>query len=146
MLEISWFYTCAPKIMTTWCTVPEIWCTMDGWTDGRLDRQTDWWIEGQTDQQKKWHIEVGAQPKKKLKRIYLFRCIFFAFALKSTVFCNWLFAWSFFRRTLCSLCDTTFEERTNVSLKVKKSKSKSHSYSENDTVCRDIDSYLFLVF
>ena len=28
--EISSFYKCVPKIMTRWCTVPEIWCMMDG--------------------------------------------------------------------------------------------------------------------
>ena len=49
-LEISLFYTCVPKIMIRWCTVPEIWCTTDG----------------QMDEQKKWHIEVGAPPRKKL--------------------------------------------------------------------------------
>ena len=31
-LEISSFYTCVPKILITWCTVPEIWCTTDGQT------------------------------------------------------------------------------------------------------------------
>ena len=46
-LEITSLYTCIPKIVITWCTVPEIWCTTDRWTDG----------------QKKWHIEVGAPPK-----------------------------------------------------------------------------------
>ena len=39
-LKIS-FYTCVPKIMIRWCTVPD----------------------GPTDRRKKWHIEVGAQPK-----------------------------------------------------------------------------------
>ena len=43
--EISSFYTCVPKIMITWCMVPEIWCAMD--------KQT-----------KNWHIEVGAPPNK----------------------------------------------------------------------------------
>ena len=52
-LEISSFDTCVPKIIIRWCTVPEIWCVMDGQT------------EGQTDKQKKWHIEVGAPPKNK---------------------------------------------------------------------------------
>ena len=47
-LEISRFYTCVPKIIIRWCTVPEIWCAREGGTDGR----------------KKWHIEVGAPPKK----------------------------------------------------------------------------------
>ena len=41
LLEISSFYTCVPKIMIRWCTVPEIWWTMDGqrdrWTDGKSD-------------------------------------------------------------------------------------------------------------
>ena len=36
-LDISYFYTWAPKIMIRWCTVPEIWCTMDGRTDGKSD-------------------------------------------------------------------------------------------------------------
>ena len=44
-LEISSLYTCAPKIMITWCMVPEIWCTTDGQTDkrtyGRMDRKSD---------------------------------------------------------------------------------------------------------
>ena len=31
-LEIS-FYTCVPKTMIRWCTVPEIWCTTDRWTE-----------------------------------------------------------------------------------------------------------------
>ena len=55
-LEISSFYTCVPKIMSRWSTVPEIWCVTDGRTDG--------W----TDTQKKWHIEVGA-PHKNLNSI-----------------------------------------------------------------------------
>ena len=29
VLEISWFYICAPKIMIRWCMVPEIWCVTD---------------------------------------------------------------------------------------------------------------------
>ena len=37
-LEIS-FYTCVPKIVIRWCTLPEIWCA--------TDRRTDGW--------KKWH-------------------------------------------------------------------------------------------
>ena len=44
-LEISSFYTCAPKIMITWCTIPKRWCA----TDGR----------------KKWQIEFGAPRNKK---------------------------------------------------------------------------------
>ena len=36
-LEISSFYTCLPKIMIKWCTVPKEWCAMDG----RTDRQTE---------------------------------------------------------------------------------------------------------
>ena len=39
--EISSFYICVPKIIIRWCTVPEIWCTTDGQTDG----QTDEWME-----------------------------------------------------------------------------------------------------
>ena len=48
-LEISWFYKCVPKFMITWYTVPEIWWTKDGQTNG--------W--------KKWHTEVGRPPKNK---------------------------------------------------------------------------------
>ena len=44
-------FTRVPKIMITWCMVPEIWCTMDQWQD----RQTDRW--------KKWHMDEGAPPK-----------------------------------------------------------------------------------
>ena len=47
-LEMSPFYMCVPKFMIRWCTVPEIRCAMDRWTNRR----------------KKWHIEVGAPPKK----------------------------------------------------------------------------------
>ena len=36
-LEISSFYTCIPKIMITWCTVPEIRCA----TDRRTDRKSN---------------------------------------------------------------------------------------------------------
>ena len=41
-LEISLFYTCVPKIMITWCTIPEIIMRpmdiqMDRWTDGKND-------------------------------------------------------------------------------------------------------------
>ena len=50
-MEISSFYICIPKIMIR-CTVTEIWCMTDGWTDG--------W--------KKWHIEVGAAPKNIAKK------------------------------------------------------------------------------
>ena len=32
-LEISSFYTCVPKIMIRWCTVPEVWCAKDGGTE-----------------------------------------------------------------------------------------------------------------
>ena len=52
-LEISSLYTCVPKIMIRWCTVPEIWCATVGLTDWRT-----------MDRQKKWHIEVGAPTKK----------------------------------------------------------------------------------
>ena len=38
--EISSLYTCIPKIMIRWCTIPEIWCVMDRWTDGQTERQT----------------------------------------------------------------------------------------------------------
>ena len=38
-LEISSFYTCTPKIMISWCTVPEILCVTDRW----MDRKSDIW-------------------------------------------------------------------------------------------------------
>ena len=50
-LEIPSFYICAPKIMTRWCTVPEIWCATDGW----IDR----WTYGKS------HRVVGDPPNKK---------------------------------------------------------------------------------
>ena len=50
--EIFILHMCT-KIMTRCCTVPEIWCAMDGRTDIRRDGRTDG----------KWHIEVGAPPK-----------------------------------------------------------------------------------
>ena len=37
-LEILSFYTCVPEIMIRWYTVPEKWCTTDGW----MDRQKKW--------------------------------------------------------------------------------------------------------
>ena len=45
-VPVSCFYTCVPKIMISWCTVPEIWCT----TDGGMDRWTDWPMDRWTDQ------------------------------------------------------------------------------------------------
>ena len=39
-LEISSFCTCIPKIMITWCTVPEIWCATDRQTDRRTEKVT----------------------------------------------------------------------------------------------------------
>ena len=32
-------YTCVPKIMITWCTVPEIWWGMDRQTDRQKDKK-----------------------------------------------------------------------------------------------------------
>ena len=41
-LEISSFDTCVPKIMITWCTVPEIWFgRIAGQTDGQTDGKSD---------------------------------------------------------------------------------------------------------
>ena len=40
-LEISSFYTCVPKIIITWCIVPEILCKTGRWADGRMDRKSD---------------------------------------------------------------------------------------------------------
>ena len=40
-LDISSFYTCVPKIMIRWFTVPEIWCTTDAQTDRQTDRKSD---------------------------------------------------------------------------------------------------------
>ena len=41
LLEISSFYTCVPKIMIRWGTVPEIWWKMDGWTNSWTDGKRD---------------------------------------------------------------------------------------------------------
>ena len=38
--EISSFYTCVPKVMIRWCTVPQTWCATDGRTDGRTEKVT----------------------------------------------------------------------------------------------------------
>ena len=62
-LKILPFYTCVPKIMIKWCTIPEIWFATNGWTDRWRDVLTD----GQTDGWKKWHIEVGVPPKSQAK-------------------------------------------------------------------------------
>ena len=56
-MEISSFYTCAPKIMIRWYTILEIWCATDGWTDGQIDGCT------------KWHIEVSAPPNKSKNKV-----------------------------------------------------------------------------
>ena len=61
-LEISSFYRYVPKIMITWCTVPEIWCMTDGRTDGQTNRQ----MEGG----EKWQIEVGGPPKKSYTKYF----------------------------------------------------------------------------
>ena len=39
--DIIIFHMCT-KIMIRWCTVPEIWCTTDRWTDGRMEKVTYW--------------------------------------------------------------------------------------------------------
>ena len=36
----SSFYICVPKIMITWCTVPEIWCAMGRWSDRQTEKVT----------------------------------------------------------------------------------------------------------
>ena len=40
-LEISSFYTHVPKIMIRWCMIHEIWCTINGRTDGQIDGTSD---------------------------------------------------------------------------------------------------------
>ena len=40
-LEISSSYASVQKIMIRWCTVPEIWCAIDGWADGRRNGKSD---------------------------------------------------------------------------------------------------------
>ena len=60
-VEISSCYISVPKVMTGWCTVPEVYCATDGWMDG--------W--------KKWHIEVGAPPNKRREKdtvIFNYHC------------------------------------------------------------------------
>ena len=44
-LEILSFYTCVPKIMIRWYTVPEIWCATDGQPDSRMDGRKTLQIE-----------------------------------------------------------------------------------------------------
>ena len=39
--EMSWFYTCLPKIVIRWCTVLEIQCATEGWMDGQADGKSD---------------------------------------------------------------------------------------------------------
>ena len=39
-LEISSFYTCLPKTMITWCTVPDIWCPTEWWMDRWTEKAT----------------------------------------------------------------------------------------------------------
>ena len=56
-MDISSFYIGVPKIMIRWCTVPEIWCMMDG--------------------QKKWHIEVGAPPNNKFNNIKIIKRMYY---------------------------------------------------------------------
>ena len=59
ILEISWFYTCAQKIMIRWCTVPEIWCAMDRQTDRKSDIER--WVA---------HLKMGWETKQiKTKKI-----------------------------------------------------------------------------
>ena len=41
VLEISSSYTCVPKIMIRWCSVPEIRCMTHRWTDIQMDRGTE---------------------------------------------------------------------------------------------------------
>ena len=41
-------FTRVPKILMTWCTVPNIWCATHGWIEG--------W--------RKWNIKVDLPPKK----------------------------------------------------------------------------------
>ena len=36
-LGISSFYMCVQKIIIRWCTVPEIWCATDRWTDKQTE-------------------------------------------------------------------------------------------------------------
>ena len=43
-------FTCVPKITITWCTVPEIWFTMDRWTDERMDGETEFTMDRWTDE------------------------------------------------------------------------------------------------
>ena len=59
-LEISSFYTCVPKIMIRWCTVPETWCRMNGQKNGRTDKWTDGWTGGKSDI-KRWvpHLKMN---------------------------------------------------------------------------------------
>ena len=57
-LEISSFYTCAPKIMIRWYMVPKKWCTIDGATD----RPTDGWMEKVRHRSRCPHLIKGHPP------------------------------------------------------------------------------------
>ena len=48
-LDISSFYISVPKVIITWCMVPEIWCVKDGRTDGWMDGRMDGWTGGWTE-------------------------------------------------------------------------------------------------
>ena len=66
-LEILPFYTCVPKIMIKWCTIPEIWFA----TNGRTDRQRDGLTDGQMDgQMEKMTHRGGCPPKSQAKIKY----------------------------------------------------------------------------
>ena len=42
VLDISSFHIYVPKIIIRWCTVPEVWCAMDGQTvEGGMDGKCD---------------------------------------------------------------------------------------------------------
>ena len=54
-LKISSFSTCVPKTMIRWCRIPEIWCTIDGWTD----RQ---WVPHLKNQLRKYNFKTRKWP------------------------------------------------------------------------------------
>ena len=83
-LEISSIYISVPKIMIKWCTLPEIWCTIDG----QADRQTDGW--------KKWHIEVSAPHKNVVNTTFKHKInIFFSLYYEAFLLVSYLAMCSF---------------------------------------------------
>ena len=97
-LDISSVYICIPKIMIRWCTVPEIWCAMDGQTDRWTDRKSDIyrWVPHL--------IKLSFSSKWILKCFWLEFCITGEF-LKCTM--GWVTFWLLQEKTTSWACSVT---------------------------------------